>query len=58
LDGKLFVLKVLSRIKDRRRRRRFAPSLTKPSTRTETLSKRSRPLSATAENYLNSNSEV
>jgi len=50
LDGKLFVLMDLLRIYDRRRRRRFAPSLTSPSTRTQTLSKRSRPLSAPAEN--------
>src|SRR5580693_7650135 len=39
----------LSRIDDRRRRRRYAPSLTSPSTRTETLSKRSRPLSGPSE---------
>src|SRR3984957_6459590 len=42
LDGQLFVLMKLSRIADRRRRRRFAPSLTTSSTRTETPSKRSR----------------
>src|SRR5579862_866495 len=35
----------LSRISDRRRRRPFGPSLTSSSTRTETLSMRSRPLS-------------
>jgi len=34
LDGNLFVLIILSRIEDRRRRRRFAPSLTRLSTRT------------------------
>ena len=52
LDAKLFVLMSLSRICDRRRRRRFAPSLTSSSTRTQTLSKRSRPLSASAGVYL------
>jgi hypothetical protein len=34
MDSVLFVLKSLSRIEDRRRRRRFAPSLTSSSTRT------------------------
>jgi hypothetical protein len=34
MDSTLFVLMILSRIEDRRRRRRFAPSLTKSSTRT------------------------
>jgi hypothetical protein len=34
LDGTLFVLMILSRIVDRRRRRRYAPSLTRSSTRT------------------------
>src|SRR5580700_8014555 len=35
LDAESFVLTILSRIVDRRRRRRFAPSLTRSSTRTE-----------------------
>src|ERR1700734_4359816 len=34
LDSTVFVLTILSRIEDRRRRRRFAPSLTRSSTRT------------------------
>jgi hypothetical protein len=34
MDSTLFVLAILSRIKDRRRRRRFAPSLTRLPTRT------------------------
>src|ERR1700719_1730940 len=34
MDDTVFVLMILSRIADRRRRRRFAPSLTKSSTRT------------------------
>jgi hypothetical protein len=34
LDSTLFVLLNLSRIEDRRRRRRFAPSLTSSATRT------------------------
>jgi hypothetical protein len=34
LDSTLFVLAILSRIVDRRRRRRFAPSLTRSPTRT------------------------
>ncbi len=37
LDGILFVLMILSRIEDRRRRRRFAPSLTRSSTRTTSI---------------------
>jgi len=34
MDSTLFVLMILSRIVDRRRRRRFAPYLTRSSTRT------------------------
>jgi hypothetical protein len=37
LDAELFVLMILSRIIDRRRRRRFAPSLTRSSTRTKSV---------------------
>jgi hypothetical protein len=37
MDGILFALMILSRIEDRRRRRRFAPSLTKSSTRTTSI---------------------
>jgi hypothetical protein len=37
LDSTLFVLVILSRIEDRRRRRRFAPSLTRSPTRTTSI---------------------
>src|SRR3984893_19014878 len=37
LDGTLFVLAFLSRIADRRRRGRFAPSLTRTPTRTTSI---------------------
>src|SRR5580704_9404616 len=48
----------LSRIYDRRRRRRFAPSLTSSSTRTERPSKRSRPLSGPFQINPTSNSRL
>src|SRR6202171_4823059 len=35
LDAELFALMILSRVNDRRRRRRFAPPLTRSSTRTQ-----------------------
>jgi hypothetical protein len=37
MDSTLFVLAILSRIEDRRRRRRFAPSLTRLPTRTTSI---------------------
>jgi hypothetical protein len=37
LESTLFALMILSRIADRRRRRRFAPSLTRSSTRTTSI---------------------
>jgi hypothetical protein len=37
LDSTLFVLAILSRIADRRRRRRFAPSVTRLPTRTTSI---------------------
>src|SRR5580700_4571934 len=37
MDSTLFVLAFLSRIEDRRRRRRFAPSLTRMPTRTTSI---------------------
>jgi len=54
LDAKLFVLIILSRTARSAAAFGGRRSLTRWSTRTETLSKRSRPLSATAENYLHS----
>jgi hypothetical protein len=37
MDGILFALVILSRIEDRRRRRRVAPSLTRSPTRTTSI---------------------
>jgi hypothetical protein len=37
MDSTLFALAILSRIEDRRRRRRFAPSLTRSPTRTTSI---------------------